>query len=207
VLAGYDIDICNDLIPVYPSAHYSIGGIKVDLDARTTIGRLYACGEAASTGFHGANRLGSNSLLESVVFGARAGENAAAEAKLTHQLPAPLLLAICESGEKVDNAYPDVNIDLFDARISLRSIMWRFVGIQRDAEGMESALNKTKLWARYMIYRRFTSPQGWELQNLLTISRLVVDSALTRTESRGVHCRTDFPATDEDWQRHIYLER
>ncbi|MDZ7814441.1 MAG: L-aspartate oxidase [Planctomycetota bacterium] len=207
VLKGFDIDISKDLIPVYPGAHYAIGGVKIDLMARTTLDNLYSCGEAAATGFHGANRLGSNSLLESIVFGARAGKNASATATGTSQPPHSLLQAVCESGEKVDTAYPHIKIDLNDARISLKSLMWRHVGILRDREGLESAMAKVKFWARYMIYRRFTTKVGWELQNMLMVSRLIVDASLTREESRGVHHRTDHQSEDPDWQRHIYMER
>ncbi|MFA4985508.1 MAG: FAD-binding protein, partial [Candidatus Brocadiia bacterium] len=207
VLADYGLDIGTDLIPVFPSAHYSIGGIKVDTTTRTTVGRLFSCGEAAATGFHGANRLGSNSLLESLVFGEIAGQNAAVEALESAHSPAPMILAVCESGEKVDSAFPDVEMDIADARNSLKSLMWRHCGIVREEAGLEEALSKIKQWARYMVYRRFTTLNGWELQNLLMVARLVVDAALTRTESRGVHFRREYQKPDPDWQRHIYLER
>ncbi len=207
VLRSYGLDIGTDLVPVCPSAHYAIGGVKVDLEARTTIDRLYACGEAAATGFHGANRLGSNSLLESIVFGATAGANAAREALSAPHPEHPRLLGVCESGEKVDSAFPDVEINVTDARNSLKALMWRSAGIVRDGGGLEEALSRIKFWARYLIYRRFTSPGGWELQNMLTVSRLIVDAALMRTESRGVHFRSEYQKTDPDWERHIYLER
>ncbi len=207
VLAGYDIDIASDLIPVHPSAHYSIGGVKIDDQARTTINRLYSCGEAAASGFHGANRLGSNSLLESVVFGSIAGDNAGREAIKQSQPPQPLLLGVCESGEKVDSAYPDIDIDVKDAANSLQSLMWRNVGIVREANKLDDAMSKIKFWARYMVYRRFTSTHGWELQNMMTVARMVVDSAIARTESRGVHFRKEYQKTDPTWVRHIYLER
>ena len=107
----------------------------------------------------------------------------------------------------MDNDNPDVERDLADARISLRSLMWRYVGIERDAEGLEAALAKIKLWARYLVYRRFVTVSGWELQNMLMVARLAVDSALTRTESRGVHFRKDHQQPSDDWLCHIFLER
>lgn len=120
---------------------------------------------------------------------------------------ATVVLGVCESGEKVDSAYPDIDIDVKDAANSLQSLMWRNVGIVREANKLDDAMSKIKFWARYMVYRRFTSTHGWELQNMMTVARMVVDSAIARTESRGVHFRKEYQKTDPTWVRHIYLER
>ena len=197
----FGLDIASDPIPVRPAAHYHIGGVAVDADGCTTLQSLLACGEVASTGVHGANRLGSNSLLEGLVFGHRAG--AAAARACQSMAEAQPLHAI--QGLPQEPAYGTLN--LADVDNSLRSLMWRSAGLQRNQADLDEALEMVTFWCRYVMDKEFDDPQGWQLQNALTVARLVVMSARQREESRGVHYRTDFPEPSENWQRHIVIAR
>jgi L-aspartate oxidase len=195
---SFDIDISHDLIPVRPSAHYMIGGVLTDALARTSIENLYACGEVASTGLHGANRLGSNSLLEGLVFGTIAGrqvvERAPADAA---SLKHPLI--------KYQIPHSDRSrLDAADVRNSLRALMWRNVGITRKAQPLAEAEEIIRFWHRYVMDKIFDTPVGWECQNMLTASLLVTHSAELRKESRGVHYRMDHPEKDDaHFRKHI----
>ncbi|MBM81697.1 MAG: L-aspartate oxidase [Planctomycetaceae bacterium] len=198
VCAEFGLDITRDLIPVRPGAHYMIGGISVDENGKSTLPGLWGAGEVTSTGLHGANRLGSNSLLEGLVFGRRAGEGASALASsMEDDFRVPPLVSTWERHKRDDE-----ELNLVDMRNSLNSLMWRNVGIQRDAEGLSEAVRQVEFWGRYASSREFFDPQGWELQNLLLVSRLMVISAEARRESRGVHWRSDFPDTDEALAQH-----
>jgi len=197
--AGFRIDITTDLIPVRPAAHYYLGGVKTDGFGRTSLSGLFAAGEAAATGFHGANRLGSNSLLEGMVIGARAGEAAAREAAATGRIkPTRIQHAVRPVRNRVSH------IDVEDAKASLRALMWRNVGIERDAAGLDAAIERIEYWWKYMLDREFNSRDAWELQDMLTVARLAAMAARLRAETRGVHYRTDNPdRDDEHWLRHI----
>ena len=184
MLAGFDIDPAKAPIPVTPAAHYTIGGVRTDLDGRTSLDGLYACGEAASNGVHGANRLASNSLLEGLVFGRRV-----AEAIVRDQHPDVMPRAIVS---EVSTA-PHGELDLADIRSSLRSAMWRNVGIERHGERLRDVLGMFGFWGRYGMDEVFDSPEGWEVQNLLTVGFLMTRAALERRETRGTHARADFP--------------
>ncbi len=193
----FGIDITRDRIPARPGAHYMVGGVTVDMQGQTTVPGLWAAGEVTSTGLHGANRLASNSLLESLVYGAHAGQ-AASNVALNmgddyRAVPIhndPLL-------DGVDR------LDLSDIRNSLTSLMWRDMGVRREEDGLRHAQEMIDHWCRYVLGRQFSDPRGWELQNMLTVARIMVSAALARTESRGVHFRTDFPQTNEaEWCRH-----
>lgn len=193
----FGLDPAEDLIPVRPSVHYMIGGVRTDLDGRTDVANLLACGEVACSGLHGANRLGSNSLLEGLVFGRRCAETAAATlARMGEPLSVHAL-----QGLPQDPAYGSLN--LTDVADSLKSLMWRNAGVMRTAERLDEALDMITFWCRYVMDKEFEDPQGWQLQNMLTVARLIVMSARQREESRGVHHRTDFPDTSPDWRRHI----
>jgi L-aspartate oxidase len=201
LLVSFDIDISKDLIPVRPSAHYMLGGVKTDNQARTNIHNLFACGEAASTGLHGANRLGSNSLLEGLVFGKIAGQNAAAAAKKTSKTSAPPKFRYDIS--KSDRS----RLDTEDVLNSLRSLMWRNVGITRMAKPLAEAQEIIAFWQRYVLDKIFDSPIGWECQNMLTVCMMMAKAAETRTESRGVHFRSDYPQTDDaKFKTHLEFE-
>ncbi len=201
--ASFDIDITRNLIPVRPSAHYMIGGIKTDLDGRTSMRNLLAAGEVAATGFHGANRLGSNSLLEGIVMGRRAGRKAIERAQQKKKDVKPVSM----SGAGVNWKSSNSNIDLEDVQAALRSLMWRSGGIVRNELGLSSALKKVLSWQSYVLSRQFGSPEAWEVQNLLTLAEIVLRSALMRQESRGVHYRSDFAKTDnEHWQKSTVIK-
>ena len=200
---SFDIDVSKDLIPVRPSAHYMIGGVKTDISGKTTVANLYACGEVASTGLHGANRLGSNSLLEGLVFGKATAVGALENQKenagstLKHR--------------RISYHVPPSDrsrLDASDVLNSLRSLMWRNVGITRFAKPLAEAKEIIDFWQRYVMDKAFDSPQGWECQNMLTTALLMAEAAEMRTESRGVHYRGDFPEIDnEHFRKHIELVR
>jgi len=199
---SFDIDISHDLIPVRPSAHYIIGGLKTDASARTTIANLYACGEAASTGLHGANRLGSNSLAEGLVFGKIAGRHASKqiEGRSSH-IKHPVIKCEVPHSDRT-------RLDSGDVTNSLRALMWRNVGITRKAQPLIEAEEIIRFWQRYVMDKVFDSPQGWECQNMLTASLLMASAARQRAESRGVHFRGDFPETDDKkFKKHIEISK
>jgi len=199
VCASFGLDITRDRIPVRPGAHYMVGGVTVDLEGRTTVPGLWAAGEVTSSGLHGANRLASNSLIEGLVYGTLCARGAIAAARaiaggmravpLTYKVP------------RVEVGDP---LDVTDLTNSLRSLMVRNMGIVRDARRMREAKRDVEFWCRYVLTREFDHRAGWELQNLLTVARLMIDAAITREESRGTHYRSDFPSRDDaEWKRHV----
>jgi L-aspartate oxidase len=200
--AEFGIDIAEDWIPVRPGAHYMIGGLTVDLEGRTTLPGLWAAGEVTSSGLHGANRLASNSLLEGLVYGAHAGANAS---EVALGLPDSYRVLTLSNPAVEEAAEP---LDLADIRNSLKSLMWRAAGVRRDAEALIEAGENIDRWCRYVLLRQFRHPEGWELQNMLTVSRIVIAAALARQETRGVHVRLDFPDLDDaNWKRRIMFRR
>ena len=199
VCADFGLDLTRDLIPVRPGAHYMIGGVTVDDEARTSLPRLWAAGEVTSSGLHGANRLASNSLLEGLVFGLRAGRNASAAA----QGEADRFTAMPLRPDPPSQQPIDASLKLGDLLNSLNSEMWRNVGIERDAIGLDAALQQVEFWDRYVGPREFNTTQGWELQNMLLVARLMIRAATARCESRGTHARADFPNTDPAQAVHI----
>jgi len=200
---GFDLDFTRDPIPVRPGAHYMVGGVTVDHDARTTLPGLWAAGEVTSSGLHGANRLASNSLLEGLVHGARAAEDIARTLADSgpHRLEVP---PITSAPEPPSSRTP---LDLDDIRDSLRALMWRSVGITRDARGLSEAADQVDFWCRYALHHVFDDPAGWSTQNMLTVAPLMIAAALEREESRGVHTRRDFPEADPAWAHHIPIRR
>jgi L-aspartate oxidase len=195
---SFDVNPGKQPIPVHPSAHYMVGGVVTDLMGQTSIQNLYAVGEVSYTGLHGANRLASNSLIEALVFGKRAGEHAGKLiADESEDLIPPKLSIDIESSSRTE-------LDTADVRSSLRSLMWRNVGIERNGPHLEEAAEIISFWSRYVLDKTFDNPGGWELQNMLEVATLVTRSASLRTETRGVHYRTDFPALDDaHWRVHI----
>jgi L-aspartate oxidase len=194
----FGLDLATDRIPVRPGAHYMIGGVKVDDSGATTIPGLWAAGEVSSTGLHGANRLASNSLLEGLVYGARAGEAASALA-----LAEPdRFEAISLENAPVPKA--SERLDLQDVRNSLKSLVWRSAGVRRSAASLQEAARMIDGWQRYALAQQFHDPAGWELQNMLIVARVMIAAALRREESRGVHLRMDFPQQDDaHWKRRV----
>ncbi len=202
VCGAFDLDITSDLIPVRPGAHYMVGGVTIDEQGKTTLPGLWAAGEVSASGLHGANRLASNSLLEGLVFGAFAGKGASeAATKIADDYRAlPLENPACEQLEEP--------LDVNDICNSLKSLMWRNVGIRRDRAGLEDAQRSVEQWCRYALPRHFGGQAGWELQNVLLVARLMIEAAVTRQETRGVHLRSDFPNTDDQhWLRHLTFVR
>lgn len=196
VLRHFEIDPAHDLIPVHPAAHYSVGGVRTDLHADTGVEGLLAVGEASCSGLHGANRLASNSLLEGLVFGAIAGEQinaasatggAAAGSAGGSEAPTLRPVRVVSDLHEADTG----ELDLHDVRSSLRSAMWRNVGIERSGPKLRDAAEMFDFWGRYTLDKIFDEPAGWETQNMLLVAALVARSAHWREESRGCHWRSD----------------
>ena len=208
ICAKFGLDLARDRIPVRPGAHYMIGGVTVDDTGRTTLPGLIAAGEVTSSGLHGANRLASNSLLEGLVYGARAGAAASADVLAmpggdggdAFRVP-PISFPRAGGGELKGT------LDLADIRNSLRALMWRHVGVERTEASLREALDTVEGWCRYVLPRQFADPQGWQLQNMLEVARLMIHAAIDRRETRGVHYRADHPATSDAWRRHIAWQR
>jgi L-aspartate oxidase len=204
----FGMDVSKDLIPVHPAAHYMIGGVDADLQGRSSLKGLYAVGEAGCSGLHGANRLGSNSLLEGLAFGARAGADAARVSKEENvTFPQALEHKVPPSTR--------TELDITDVKSSLRSVMWRNVGIERTGDRLEETREIITFWSRYVMDKTFdpsisreAAVAGWELQNMLAVCALITSAAYTRTESRGAHYRLDYPSRDDaHWRLHLLWRR
>lgn len=207
LMKGFGIDILKEPIPVRPSAHYAIGGIWTDLDGRTSIDGLLAAGEVSCTGLHGANRLASNSLLEGLVLGRRAGRVALG---LARQRALPSIHSVEEAHDWaiIDPKPAPPGLDLPDLVTSLRSLIWLKVGLERSKAPLEEALAQIQSWVPYVLGSDFHDPASWTAQNMLTTACLITLFALRREESRGVHFRSEFPArNDARWARHLSLTR
>ena len=185
----YNLNIAEDLLPVSPASHYCMGGIRTDLFGRTTVKGLYAAGEVACTGVHGANRLASNSLLEGLVFGARSGASAIAD-NSRFQIP----------NSKLEESKNQSGIWNLESGIStavrkrVKRVMWERVGILRDKEGLKRAIKEFEQISEANL--------GTSSRNFVNVAILVTKAALWREESRGGHFRTDFPERDESWRVH-----
>jgi L-aspartate oxidase len=201
----YGVDITSDLIPVSPAAHYAMGGVKTDLHGRSTLPGLYAAGETAATGVHGANRLASNSLLEGLVFGARAGKamlegrgrsgkkRAASEEKAERSAA---MAAEATVAGKNDSGTPAPDDGTKELRERIRTILWVEVGILRDGRDLTRAVEE--LGALEVPRPEIPSRENLELYNLWRLGQLIARSALAREESRGGHYRSDFPYHDDE---------
>jgi L-aspartate oxidase len=183
------IDISKEALPVVPAAHYTCGGVDTNIDARSNIDNLYAVGEVAHTGVHGANRMASNSLLECIVFAKSCAEdiNEATLDKIPHTIPNWDDSRVAPSREKVVIAH------LWH---EIRLIMWNFVGIVRSNNRLKSAYQKIKQINKEVdeYYQVYTVTEDLiELRNLAQTSKIIVESALSRKESRGLHFNQDYP--------------
>jgi L-aspartate oxidase len=195
--AGFDL--ARDLVPVGPAAHYVMGGVETDLDGRTSVPGLFAAGEVACTRVHGANRLASNSLLEGLVFGARAGRAIVGPPR-DPELPAPIFrhspvpAPNCATREMNEN--------------DIRALMWKSVGLFRERSSLRDACSllheqQATLDDR-IAARAVLDHDGWRRASLVTVAALIARAALRREESRGGHFRTDWPARDDlKWKIHI----
>lgn len=188
----YGIDITKDKIPVAPAEHYCMGGIMTDAYGKTEIDGFYACGEAACNGIHGANRLASNSLLEGLVFGRRIAVEVSNRVlrKTNHEVYNPEQLKVIKMGRE-----PLENVGELKTR--LRKLMTSNVGIIRNEEKLQEAMEQVIEMKKQILGKVYTTMEQWEFVNMLTLSELVIKSALMRTESRGAHFRTDYPNTDD----------
>jgi L-aspartate oxidase len=202
----YNIDITADLVPIRPAAHYSMGGVATDLFGATSLPGLFAAGETASTGVHGANRLASNSLLEGLVFGARAGS-----AMLNKHLPGPFpeskpnpRAAALPSAPAAQAAKPIA--DAAKAVEEARTILWDKVGIIREGKHLAAAVKRLEELS--VPHNQHPTRQTYETCNILTVAPLIARCALAREESRGAHYRSDFPLKRENQPpRHSYVSK
>jgi L-aspartate oxidase len=190
-LLSLGIDPVRELIPVVPASHYASGGVRTDLRGESSLPGLFACGETACTGVHGANRLASNSLLEGLVFGRHIAETVVA--RLGAPAPRPAAPAAAPiSGSLVPET----------ARPAVQALMSRDVGVLRDRAGLAAARDGLAELAA----RDGGEPgtEAWETTNLLTVAAALVQAAASRTETRGAHWRDDYPDRDDlDWQGHL----
>jgi L-aspartate oxidase len=204
--AAHGLDIGRDPLPVAPCAHFMMGGVKTDLMGRTAIPGLYAAGEVACTGVHGANRLASNSLLEGLVFGARAGA-AVVQDRILEGMGGGLAdpAAAGDAAARLGDAVRSIDAGAAEDVVArLREVMWADVGLLRDAEGLRRAV-RTILNLESGLAPRPPRRPGLEARNLLFVGRLVAESALRREESRGSHWRSDFPRPEPGRGRHAVI--
>jgi L-aspartate oxidase len=186
---AFGLDITTDLLPVSPASHYIMGGVRTDLWGRTTLPGLYAAGEVSCTGVHGANRLASNSLLEGLVFGARAGEAAAVDS------PKSKVQSPKSEERKSGTRDSGLGAQLSTAvRKRVKRVMWERVGILRDAASLKRAIAEFEQISR--------SNLSVSSRNFVTLASLVAKAALWREESRGGHFRTDFPEQRDEFRVH-----
>lgn len=210
---SYGLDLASDMAPVCPAAHYMMGGVKTDVWGRTSLPGLYAAGETAATGVHGANRLASNSLLEGLVFGARAGLAMIKDAPVAKRSKAALPRSSAakprnsvDSRAAKSSGKPETNHPRLTALEKIRDVMWKQVGILRSRKDLSAAIEK--LQGVEIPSCEKPGQAEKELCNLRALALLIARSALAREESRGSHYRLDFPyRNDEDFGKHSAVER
>jgi L-aspartate oxidase len=210
--SGYGLDLASDMAPVCPAAHYMMGGVKTDLWGRTSLPGLYAAGETAATGVHGANRLASNSLLEGLVFGARAGQAMIKDAPVGKRSgaalpgsPAPLP-ENSSAAQKEPPKTASKPSSTCPTLTKIRDVMWREVGILRSGKELADAIKQ--LQTLELPKSEKPGRVEHELRNLHTLALLIARSGLAREESRGSHYRSDFPyRNDEEFGKHSAVEK
>jgi len=195
------VDITKEPIPVSPAAHYIMGGVRTDLWGATSIPGLFAAGETACTGVHGANRLASNSLLEGLVYGERAGLAAARYARkhFNRAIKLPRLPMTEKTAERTA-------ADMAGVRNSLRKLMWEKVGIVRNRKELTEALRQLREWDR-MMKNLPPDRSVFELKNMITASMLITRSALLREGSVGAHFRSDFSMKGKNWRKRTVVKK
>lgn len=210
-----NVDPAHDLIPIKPVAHYTMGGIEVDASSSTSIEGLFAAGECANHRVHGANRLGGNSLLELVVFGKQAGENAAKYAKENSKER-----TLEKTKELFENEIADIKrykneINFYEKQALLGELFYKNVGIKRDKEALQETLKEVQEMKSALLKmgvgdkaREYNTNliEFLEFKNMLTVAEAILVSAISRQESRGAHFRVDFPITDEKYIAHTIVD-
>jgi L-aspartate oxidase len=190
----YGIEIPASWVPVRPGPHYAIGGVAADIDCNTSLPGLFAVGEAGANGFHGANRLASNSLLEGVVMGRHVARRLA-----SMRLDPPKAVALSHTTESAPRP-----LDFVDLKNTFRSLMLRHMGVERNEAGMIQLGRRIGGWRKLLDTTRLHGRKQWELANMLQVAAIMTESARFRRESRGVHWRSDYPSADPALeQRHV----
>jgi L-aspartate oxidase len=210
---GYGLDLAADVAPVCPAAHYMMGGVKTDLWGHTSLPGLYAAGETAATGVHGANRLASNSLLEGLVFGARTGQAMSQDAPAGKRSgaallgnPAPSPGNSSDTHKEATKAHPKPSPAECAALTKIREVMWHDVGILRSGKELGDSLKQ--LHSLELPKSEKPSRAAYELRNSHSLALLITRSGLAREESRGSHYRADFPyRNDEDFAKHSAVKK
>ncbi|MBC7320892.1 L-aspartate oxidase [bacterium] len=196
----YGIDITKDYIPVAPGAHYMMGGIRTNLKGETCIKGLYACGECAGTGIHGANRMASNSLLEGLVFGKIIAQ------EVSNYVFNNGDVDVLDIEVREKKIYKEELLKKF--RSKMQHLMWKYCGIRREESGLKVLLEELERMQQEVIDMPVNNFQDVETKNMLLLSRLIAESALERKESRGAHFRVDYPYRDDIyWQKHIIKKK
>lgn len=194
----HGLDITISLIPVVPAAHYIMGGVRTNYWGETNISGLFASGEVASTGVHGANRLASNSLLEVLVFGKRIVERTRSGDSNTSAIAQTDIYSLKER-DATAVSHPSLSLT------ALQSLLWDKVGIVRSGEGLGHACNVLAAWEKEL--KPPTDRPSHELANMVVVGRLMAEAALIREESRGAHFRSDFPNPSDAWLKHIVFRK
>lgn len=203
----YGLNLSLDWIPVAPAAHYMMGGVKTGSFGETNIKGLYACGEVACTGVHGANRLASNSLSEAIVFGKRIAQHMSDHCFNEKLSPSDLLRAL-ELANQEGNGKKSMAKSVVEKRLKLQKMMLQHASLERSEDSLKTILHKIEESLLDIHSNTWNDVDSWEYINLLTCSLLVVHAALARKESRGGHFRKDYPVTkDSQWKKHIILAR
>jgi L-aspartate oxidase len=203
------LDITKEMIPVAPAAHYMIGGVKTNVWGETSISGLFACGEAADTGVHGANRLASNSLMETLVFGKRVVKRVLSGEKWNGTLRATgdLMTSLEKYTEHFKESKDEkISRSFFDKQLSLpalQDLMWENVGMVRSGEELGKAVKQLLAWSTEARDEKSQNQQSIELRLMITGALLISTAALMRRESRGTHYRSDYPFESEAWKKHI----